>query len=380
MTHIDAVRIHTLSIPMRKEFRISKASMIHQDLVIVEVETDTGTGLGEAQFVPGFFSCQETSETASVVLSGILGPHIVGRDPLEFRTLAFEIDRAFPGHSYAKAALVDAVVDAAARTQDAPLYRLFGGMPRDLALGWPIGMSSVEQTVAEARWALDIGFSEVKIKIGGRSSREDLEVVRAVRDEVDQVIVRVDGNAGLELEDAVWLLPRLSELGVQLIEEPLRDPMTWKWKRVRTLVPDILMADESVTCTREALELWRAGCIDAVAIKLAKMGGAVATADLVVSLQRLGIRVFGASQPASSVGVANMAHLMSGLGAFSFAGEFHAGSHLLAGDIVTEPIVPDRGRIRVNETCVGNGMTLENAALREFSIVPAREIDRRVTV
>lgn len=379
MSRIEAIRVRQVSIPLRKAFRISKASLLHQEVTVVEVETSSGVGLGEAQFVPGFFSCHEGPDTTHHAIASVLAPRVVGRDATDFRTVAHEIDRILPGQFYAKAALIDAVVDAAARSYGAPLSKLFGGGSTELRLAWPIGIASPEEMVAEGRLARAGGVTELKVKIGGRRREDDLEAVTAIKESLgDGIAVKVDGNAGLQLEDAVWLLPRLSELGVQLIEEPLRAPAPWKWARLRALVPDILMADESVTSCREAFELWRGGFIDAVAIKLAKMGGLVASADLVMALQRVGLRVVGASHPASSIGVANMAHMMSGLGGFSFAGEFHAGaSQLFATDIVTQPLDIRGGLLRVDAHCVGNGMTLDESTVREIQTHDTRHITAR---
>lgn len=370
MSAIGDVRVHPVSIPLKRPFAIAKAVHRAQTLVVVEVETSRTIGLGETQFVPGFFSCVEDAQTVTHVIRDVLAPRIAGQDVSAFRQVADRIHASTPGHPYAKAALVDAVVDAAARELGVPLFRLLGGSPGRLRVGSPIGIADIDQTLLEVAEALDAGIDEVKVKIGGRPSKEDLRVLRAIREAYgDRVTIRVDGNAGLDLADAVWLLPRISELDLQLIEEPVRQPSPFTWRRIRDLVPDVLMADESVGSLPDALGLVQAGLIDVVAIKLAKMGGLVATCDLVRYLQGARIRVFGASQPASSIGIANMAHMMCALGDFAYAGEFHMGAlKNFEGDIVKASLPISNGWVEVLDKGAGNGVELDNAALRHYAL------------
>jgi mandelate racemase len=94
--------------------------------------------------------------------------------------------------------------DALAKSCQMPLVRLLGGMscriPAYNSCG--LGMIGPERAADEAQELLAAGFSAIKVRLGYKELKTDLEVVRAIRDSVAEAGRRA---AALEGEGLYWI-------------------------------------------------------------------------------------------------------------------------------------------------------------------------------
>lgn len=116
--------------------------------------------------------------------------------------------------------------DLRARRADLPLHRLLGSY-RDAVPVYGSGRSTNDMTTEELVEGtlsyLAEGYTAVKLRVGTGRAEDDLARVAAVRSAVgDHVRLMVDCNERLDLPTALWLGPRLAQLGVFWFEEPLR--------------------------------------------------------------------------------------------------------------------------------------------------------------
>lgn len=174
------------------------------------------------------------------------------------------------------ACAVDGILlDLWARRHDRPLWDLMG-LPRavqptsaTVSLGTPAAMAAEARAYAEE-------FRVLKIKLGGRPS-EDLARIQAVREAVPRVALRVDGNEGWTLDDAVSLVPAFAEAGVELIEQPLpRDVPDRDMVRLTSVCRDHDVAhvlDERVHGPEDVEAIGHGGLADGINLKLQKAGG-----------------------------------------------------------------------------------------------------------
>ena len=98
--------------------------------------------------------------------------------------------------------------------------------------------------------------------------------MQAIREAVgSDIILRVDANQGWSLKDTLQIEPELRKLGVELIEQPLRDTDFEGLKEIaqRSLLP--IAADESCHLPEDAFRLASMRACDGMNIKLMKCGG-----------------------------------------------------------------------------------------------------------
>lgn len=279
--------------------------------VVVEVRDDRfpdHVGVGEG-FPDPYYG--ETPDTMAVVIPALLARV----DPTD---LDFEIDHAadaladistrlfdgtIRGHGAAKCALDIALHDLVGKVTGRPVHELLG-LPAEIPpTDFTLGLDRPEVVAERARRAAR--FPALKIKVGGPADLATLEAVRAAYDGP----IRIDANTGWTPGDAERLLPRLVELGVELIEQPFpaRRLDQLAAFQQRSSLP--VVADESAVTIEDLDAL--VGVVAGVNVKLAKCGGVGPARRMLDRARALGFRTFLGCMEETSVGIAASAAVAS---------------------------------------------------------------------
>lgn len=271
---ITGVRLGLLSAPLRTPFRTALRTVERIEDVVVMIDTDTGDiGFGEAP--PTAVITGDTVGAIAVAIREHLGPAIVGIDIINMEEIARRIDAAMVHNTSAKAAVDMAVWDLHGKLHSAPLCNLLGGYRPSIVTDLTISANEPEVMVSDAADALSRGYTTLKIKLGKDPAR-DMERMRAIRDAVGPVVkLRVDANQGWKPKEAVRLIGRMVDAGLdpELVEQPVPaadiDGLRYVTERVEVPV----MADESVFSPADAARVMQTRAADIVNIKLMKTGG-----------------------------------------------------------------------------------------------------------
>lgn len=295
-----SIRHEVLVLPLAQPFRIARAD--HgtgrtTTTVVVELRDARFpgvVGLGEG-YPARFFG--ETPNTMAAIFPVLLEaagspePTVDGLQAASAR-----VESAIRWNGAAKCAVDCALHDLVGKVTGQPVHRLLGlpaeGPPTDFSLG----LDEPAAVAERARRAA--GFPALKIKVGGPADIPTLEAVRAVYDGP----LRVDANTGWTPEVAGQLLPRLVELGVELIEQPFPVARVDWMADLQAVSPLPIVADESCV---EPGDL--DGLVDVCAgvnVKLAKCGGPGPAARMMARARELGFRVFLGCMEETSLGIA----------------------------------------------------------------------------
>jgi L-alanine-DL-glutamate epimerase-like enolase superfamily enzyme len=130
------------------------------------------------------------------------------------------------------------------------------------------------------------GFRRLKLKLGGRDGL-DVERVRAVRSATDLPLM-VDVNEYWTLDEALDVIPRLPELGVEYVEQPLPagDP---GGPRLKAASPLPVFVDEDCHVLGDVVRC--AERAHGVNIKLAKSGGIREAVRMAYAARALGLGI-----------------------------------------------------------------------------------------
>jgi L-alanine-DL-glutamate epimerase-like enolase superfamily enzyme len=284
---------------LQHTWTISRSSSDFKENIIVTLEQDGVTGIGEA--APNTRYGETTESTLAVIEKAI--PLFETCDPRQFVDLGYAIQALDPAQTAAKAALDIALMDWVARSLDLPLYRYFGlDKAKTPLTSFTIGIDTpdiVREKVREAE-----SYPLLKIKVG---TENDEEIIDAVRSETDKPLM-VDANEGWQdkqdaLDHIEWLIPR----GVQVIEQPLpSDRMEdTRWLRDRVTIP--IIADESVRSARDIPRL--AEAFDGINIKLMKSGGLQEALRMIWLARSLDMKVMIGCMVETSAGVSAAASI-----------------------------------------------------------------------
>jgi len=148
-------------------------------------------------------------------------------------------------------------------------------------------------------------FEVYKVKVGFSG---DIEIIKGIREVTDKRI-RVDANGGWSAEEAIKKINQLEELGVELVEQPLKadDIEGLKLVRQNTFLPIIL--DEPI-CTSQDIAQF-VGLCDGINIKLMKCGGLTEALKMINLAKSLKLKTMLGCMIESSLGITAMAHLAS---------------------------------------------------------------------
>jgi len=258
------------------------------DLLFVRITTDEGLeGVGSAS--PAEDVTGESPDACEAALGETRIDWLLGRDPSSPNDLLGELAQSHSATPAARAAVDVALYDLAARIKGVPLVDLLGKRHDALPTSVTIGISSVEETIAQADEYLSHGFRCLKVKTG-RSLEEDVERLAALRERVGPAIgIRIDANQGCSLEEARRLGSLAKDLALELVEQPIPASSDSALRSLPWSARRIIAADESLHGEKDAKALAEAPPACGIFnIKLMKCGGirpALAIANIAKSAE-----------------------------------------------------------------------------------------------
>lgn len=193
------------------------------EAVVVEIETDEGiVGFGECQAPVG-------PEVVAVIIQRMLGPILLGRDPLDVVPLFQELYGSGRARGQVTGYQIDAIAgldtalwDIRARSAGLSLSAALGGRFRDRLPSYVTGLRAPDRAgrLDEARGWASMGIG-VKACLG-HDPREDSREAEAIRSAVgDDATLFVDGVWGYRYHEAVCVGRALEDTGFQFFEAPL---------------------------------------------------------------------------------------------------------------------------------------------------------------
>ncbi|ELY38856.1 dipeptide epimerase [Natronorubrum tibetense] len=313
---VDRVDVYELELPLTDSFEISLGSKHRATNVLVELETESGV-VGWGEGAPLEPITGETVESA--VACAKAGASILeGRDLRDRRGLVAELDAALPGAVSSRFALETALYDAYCRERGIALAECFGGKPEPVRTDLTVSIVDPETAAAETNAALEAGFDEIKVKVGG-SVDSDLERVAAVRDAAPDAEIKVDANQGWTPKEAIRFAHEAGDRGfdLELLEQPVHRDDVDGLRRVTETVRVPVAADEAVFTPADAHRIAAEGAADVINIKAAKSG--LTDGAAIAEIARgANLEVMIGCMLESALGLHASAHLVAGLGDFSY--------------------------------------------------------------
>ena len=239
--------------------------------VVVRLDTDEGhCGWGEVCPIPHYLPAYPEGVQPAVEE---MTPLILGADPVGPEALMDRLERHLKGHPYAKSAIDLALWDLTGKAAGVPLYALLGGRHNaDLPLYHSITCVAPDAMAEMAREAYAKGIRQFQAKLGADEDwQADVERLVKVREAVGAgPLVYGDWNCGADVLTAIRVARAVAGLDVML-EQPCETLEECAHVARATGLP--MKLDESAFDTASILSGHQAGCMQAAALKLSKMGG-----------------------------------------------------------------------------------------------------------
>jgi len=241
--------------PLRKPFTISRGSRTHIEVVVVQITNGDGTtGIGECVPYQRYGESVESAVEAFHEIIKRCGDHLT-------RELLREQYQA----SAIRNAIDCALWDLQAKQTQCPVHKL-ADLPAVEPLPGVCSLSLDEpSTLASAAYECR-GFPLLKIKLG---DQQVVESIRKVREKCPNHRIVIDANEAWSPENLKQYLPPLTELGIEMIEQPLPANEDSILKSIVSEIP--FCADESFHNANDLQRL--SDCYDIFNVKLDKTGG-----------------------------------------------------------------------------------------------------------
>jgi len=201
-------------------------------------------------------------------------PHVLGRDAADIAAIMTRLDRVLKGAPQAKAAVDCALHDLLARELGVPLTTLLGGQSRrEVPILRILAIKTPEEMAAQAERLVGQGYRYLKIKVDGDVAT-DIARVAAIRATVGDVVhLTIDANQAYDAKDAIAAINGMATSRIDLVEQPVPAGDLDGLALVTRMVPVPVEADEAAGSLAEIYDLVRHRRVDAISLKIPKLGG-----------------------------------------------------------------------------------------------------------
>jgi L-alanine-DL-glutamate epimerase-like enolase superfamily enzyme len=276
---IDRIDLYPVRYPMTGYFKFFTGphGSAGRAAVLVKITADDGTA-GWGQALPIAKWSYETLETATVVLRDYYSPVLIGRDPTDIEGAHGEMNRAVaPGFTtgmpISRAGIDLALHDLSGKLQGKSLAQMWGKPTGgQVTLSWTVNVTKIDDVGHVMDEGKKRGYRHFNIKVAPDPDF-DVALAREARRLAPETFLWADANGGYEPDTALRAAPRLAEVGVDVLEAPLRPNRISGYQALKKQGALPILMDEGVVSPTDLEEFIKLGMLDGVAMKPARCGG-----------------------------------------------------------------------------------------------------------
>jgi L-alanine-DL-glutamate epimerase-like enolase superfamily enzyme len=177
---------------------------------------------------------------------------------------------------------------------------------------------------------------------------------KIVKERVPNGFLWCDANGGYDLATALDVAPKLADVGVPVLEQPLPSNRLTGYRELKKQSALPIILDEGVVSPSDLIEFIRLDCCDGVAMKPARCGGLVSAVKQIEILEDAGLMFLGSGLTDPDVSLAASLILYSAYG-LKYPAALN-GPQFLGTSVIKEPFVPKGGKVRIPQ---GPGLGIE---------------------
>ena len=214
--------------------------------LLVKIETNAGhVGWGETSPISG----------AQATIDTVLGPKLIGQNPMEYRRLWRSLWGPNFGNGLATGAVDIALNDIRGKVLGLPVAEVFGGRFREKvpvyvsALDYVEGIPIEKYYPARAEKMIKQGHRAIKMRLGRFPVAREARVIKKIRKIVGpDVKLMADGNGAYTMGNALKMADHMADLDFEFLEEPMpqRSNNSPGYERLREKMPLPLAGGEAV--------------------------------------------------------------------------------------------------------------------------------------
>jgi len=337
--------------------------------VLVKIIDEDGTfGWGQSVPIPKW--SYESLESVTVTLKNYIIPELTGCDPTDISQAHAVMNQSIAGSfstgmPMAKAAIDMALFDLRGRRTAKNLSSLLGKTSRpDITLSWTLNPKSLDDVEGLIQDGKDRGYRHFNVKVAP-DPNFDLELCRIVKRRVPDGFLWADANGGYDLPSALTAAPKLADIGVSVLEQPLPANRLSGYRELKRQGALPIIMDEGVVSVVDLEEFIQFELLDGVALKPARSGGIWPTIQQIGILQNAGLIALASGLTDPDV---SLAASLGVFGAYDY--DLPAalnGPQFIPESLLKRPLVPENGSLQVPKG-PGLGIDVDEKKLMEMAV------------
>jgi L-alanine-DL-glutamate epimerase-like enolase superfamily enzyme len=141
-----------------------------------------------------------------------------------------------------------------------------------ITLSWTVNVQTLDDAEKVVTDGAGRGYRNFNVKVAP-DPKFDLELCRIVKRLAPEGFLWADANGGYDEATALAVAPKLAELGVPVLEQPLPANRLTGYQRLKQQGALPIIMDEGIVSSVELEEFIKLGLLDGVAMKHARCGG-----------------------------------------------------------------------------------------------------------
>ena len=284
-----------ITVPYTRARQVRGRAVPGSQNLLLKIHTDEGVvGIAES----GGAALGYTGDSVDSIIGFVrsVSKLLIGADPFNIERLVAQMDTAAKYSNQAMAVVDGALYDIVGKALGVPAYTVLGGLSNEkIQLGWVLGYGTFVTPDDAATRSVEVvkeGYRAIKLKVGRGAVEEDIDNIKAIREAVGYDIrLGIDANGTWDYFQALTALKKMEKYDILLCEQPVPWREIDNLARLRQKVGIPICADESATELTHLLQLIEKDAVDALFIKLAKVGGITQAKKWVAIAKAAGIPV-----------------------------------------------------------------------------------------
>ncbi len=370
--HISEIEVFPVVYPMVGRFKFfedPRGEMQGRAAAIVKITASDGTeGWGESIPIPKW--SYETLESVTTTIRNYLRPVLIGHDvfdlPGAHHIMNRNIAASFsPGQPIAKAGIDIALHDLIGKIKDQSLPQMWKKEPNThIKLSWTLNPKKLEDLdeLIDEGWRN--GFRNFNVKVAP-DIEFDLELCRRVKKRVPEGFLWADANGGYDVKSALAIAPKLADIGVDILEQPLQANQISGYQTLKKQGALPILMDEGIISPTTLTEFIRLGMLDGVAMKPARCGGLISAKKQIEILLEEGLIFLASGLTDPDISLAASLVLYSAFD-YKLPAALN-GPQFITKSVLREPFIPENGFLSV-PTGKGLGIEVDEDKINEILI------------
>lgn len=371
ITRIETFPINYPTVGRFKFFEGPPGRSSGRPAVVVKLTADDGT-VGWGQCVPSQKWSYETLESVHSTINRYLAPELIGRDPFDVDALHAAMNRAIApsfstGQPICKAGIDLALFDLTGKLlKQTPAQRWGRHGPGKVTLSWTLNPRALDDVEATIQQGLARGYQHFNVKVAP-DPKFDLELCRIVKRLVPDGFLWADANGGYDEATALEVAPKLADLGVPVLEQPLPANRLSGYRHLKRQGALPIIMDEGIVSCVELEEFIKLGLLDGVAMKPGRCGGLTEARRQIEMVFDAGLMFLGSGLSDPDVALAASLALYDAYG-LAYPAALN-GPQFLNGTILRQPFNVTDGTL-APPAGHGLGVEVDEAKLEAMRIEP----------